>query len=210
MAPDSVTTGVSALEWANGIVGVSGALIAFVALATSKRSARAAESANDISENANTLAKDANRVAEHALKLQLDASQLRIVVKPQMLRAIGDGEDMRPRPVVEVINLSAFPVTIEKIVWKLNRKQKPWLFWKNPTVTAPFGRLPARLPSRESLTAVGTPDTFRTEENLDDIAAAVVFTACGESVEGMTDQWRAFCEDRRKNQETCGTSDGVA
>ena len=54
----------------------------------------------------------------------------------------------------------------------------------------PFGQLPARLPPREALTAVGIPTSFKTLDDLASITAAVAYTACGEEFEGMTDQWR--------------------
>ena len=186
--------GMSLVEWGNAVVAIAGLMVAVFALLANRRAARAADRANDISRGGNELAERANRVAQEAMELQLDESRLRLVVKPRMMSVVGDGEDSAARPVVEIINLSAFPVTIQKIHWKTNRKQKAWLYWKNPSVTAPFGSLPARLPPREALTAIGTPRSFETLDDLLAVQAAVAFTACGESVEGMTDQWREFCD----------------
>jgi hypothetical protein len=114
-----------------------------------------------------------------------------------MLCVIGDGEDTRARPVVTVINLSAFPVTIEKIWWKTADPTGRGFFWKNPTIANPFKSLPARLESRQALTALGIPDTFQSVEDLLSITAAVASTECGESIEGMTPQWHEYCDKVR-------------
>ena len=191
------TGGTSLVEWVNTVVAAAGLVVAAFAFLANRLSARAADRANDISRDANELAKQANQAAQRAVELQLDESTLRLVVKPRMMNAVGAGEDPAPRPVVEVINLSAFPVTVQQIGWKTGRKESAWLFWKNPTITAPFGNLPARLPPREALTAVGTPRSFETLDDLLAVRAAVAVTACGESVEGMTEQWREFCDRKR-------------
>ncbi len=173
----------SFLGWANTVIALLGLCASIFALIYSRRSNHAASEANHIS-------REANRLAEQAVKMQEEESQTRVVVKPHMTCIIGDGEDSRPRPVVEVINLSTFPVTISKICWKTNRAEKAWFYWKNPTICSPFGQLPARLPSHESLTAVGTPSSFQSLEDLQAVTAAVAFTASGEQVEGMTNEWK--------------------
>lgn len=173
----------SLLGWANTAIALLGLCASIFALLYSRRSNHAASEANHIS-------REANRLAEQAVKMQEEESQTRLVVKPHMMCIIGEGEDSRPRPVVEVINLSAFPVTISKICWKTNRAEKAWFYWKNPTICDPFGQLPARLPSHEALTAVGTPSSFHSLEDLQAVTAAVAFTACGEQVEGMTNEWK--------------------
>lgn len=178
----------SLVEWANTLVAAAGLLIAIIALLQTRRSNAAAKEANDISRGANDMAKDANRLAARAVEMQEDEGRLRLVIKPRMLCLVGDGEDPRPRPTVEVINLSAFPVTITKICWKAG--EKSWFYWKNPTITSPFNDLPARLPPREALNAIGIPTSFKSLEDLQAITAAVVFTACGEEIEGMTPEWK--------------------
>ncbi|MCC7293580.1 MAG: hypothetical protein IT449_16105 [Phycisphaerales bacterium] len=175
----------------NTVIAVAGLLIAIVALLQTRRSNAAATEANEISRGANAAANDANRLAHRALEMQEDEGRVRLIVKPRMLCVIGHGEDPRPRPVVEVINLSAFPVTIRNIHWKTDRAEGAWFYWKNPTITNPFDGLPARLPPHESLTALGTPTSFQSLDDLQAITAAVVFTACGEQIEGMTPEWKA-------------------
>src|SRR5579859_5076251 len=177
-----------------GVVSVAGLVIALFALWQTLRSNRTADEANKIS-------REANLIAKQAMKLQEDESRLRLVVKPQMLCMTGDGEDRRVRPVVTVINLSAFPVTIDKIWWRTADPSGSGFFWKNPTITAPFGSLPARLASRQALTAVGTPDSFKTVDDFLSITAAVACTECGESVDGMTPQW----EEHRERVRAKGT-----
>jgi hypothetical protein len=75
---------------------------------------------------------------------------------------------------------------VEKIWWKTADPTGRGFFWKNPTITNPFKSLPARLEARQALTAIGTPDSFKTVEDLLSVTAAVASTQCGESIEGMT------------------------
>lgn len=185
------------VEWANTVIAVAGIFLAVIALLQTRRSNRAAAEANTISRGANELSGNANRVAERALQLQEEDGKVRLVVKPRIMMTVTVGEhdedDHKPRPVVEVVNLSAFPVTITGIHWKRvgdERDGKGFFYWKNPTITDPFGKLPARLPARESLTALGTPSTWKTVDDLASVSAAIVYTACGEQFEGMTDQWK--------------------
>ncbi len=178
------------VDWLNGAVGVAGLLIALFALWQTRRSNRAADEANNIS-------REANAFAKQAMQLQEDESRLKLVVKPQMLQMIGDGEDRRARPVVTVINLSVFPVTIEKIWWKTVDSSGGAFYWKNPKITAPFDSLPARLDSHQALTAVGKPDCFKSVDDFLSITAAVAATECGESVPGMTPQWEEYREKVR-------------
>jgi hypothetical protein len=131
------------------------------------------------------------------MQLQEDESRMRLVVKPQMLRVIDDDDDRRVRPVVTVINLSAFPVTIEKIWFKTGDSSGRGFFWKNPTITAPFGSFPARLAPRQALTAIGTADSIKSVDDFLSVTAAVACTECGESVEGMTPQWEEHREKVR-------------
>lgn len=181
------------VDWANTVIGLVGLGAAGFALLQTRRSNKAAAEANTISRGANELAGQANRYAEKALQLQEEEGLVRLVVKPRMMILVGDDEDddRRPRPVVEVVNLSAFPVTVTGIHWKAEGANgKHSFYWKNPTVANPFGQLPARLPPREALTAVGIPTSFKSLDDLASITAAVAYTACGEEFEGMTDQWR--------------------
>ena len=181
----------SIVIWLNAVVAVAGLLLALFALWHTRRSNRAANDANNIS-------REANIIAKKAMQMQEDEGSLRLKVKPQMLHVIGEGEDPRVRPVVTVINLSAFPVTVEKIWWKTADPKGTGFYWKNPIVTAPFGSLPARLASHQALTAMGTPETIKSVEDLLSVTAAVACTECGESVEGMTSQWKEHCEKVRE------------
>ncbi|MGB2988039.1 MAG: hypothetical protein WBE26_19395 [Phycisphaerae bacterium] len=178
------------VDWANTVVAVLALAAAFVALVQSHRSRQIASGANDIS-------RDANRLAKQSVELQEQQGQLRLIVKPRIVCLYGGSEDRRPRPAVEVINLSVFPVTITGINWKATGKD---LYWDNPPINHPFGPLPARLPPREALTALGTPTTFESLTDAGSIRAAVAITACGEQVEGMTQQWQE--EIARMSKET--------
>ncbi len=169
------------VDLANTVIAVSGLCVGLIALYLARHS-------NQTAREANTLSRSANDLAAKAIAMQEDESRVRLIVKPRMLCVLGDGEDSRPRPVVEVINLSAFPVTITKICWRDCRDG--WFNWTNPAITAPFCELPARLPPREALTALGIPTAFKSLEELQAVTAAVVFTACGEQVAGMTQDWQ--------------------
>lgn len=182
------------VAWLNTVVAVAGLLIAIFALRQTSRANRHSDEANNISREANTFAK-------RAMQLQEDEGKLRLVVKPQMLHVIGDGEDRRARPLVTVINLSAFPVTIEKIWWKTADPAGRSFFWKNPTITNPFTSLPARLEPRQAFTALGLPDSFKTVEDFLSITAAVASTECGESIEGTTPQWQEYCDKVRTKRQ---------
>lgn len=178
------------VDWANTVIALAGVFLAIIALLQTRRSNHTADEANTISRGANELSGQANRYAERALQLQEEEGKVRLLVEPRMMCVIGDGEDERPRPVVKVVNLSAFPVTIDAIHWKNNRETKGHFHWKNPTIANPFGKLPARLPPRESLIALGNPTSFSSLDDLASVAAAVAYTACGEKVEGMTEEWK--------------------
>ena len=185
------------VNWPNTVIGLLGLFGAALALILSCRSNRTAKQANNISQTANSL-------AGRALKMHEDEGRVHLVVKPRMVKFIGEGEDSRPRAIVEVINLSTFPVTITHIHWKTNTPENGWLYWKSPTIAEPYGQLPVRLPAREALTASGTPTAF---ESLDDqlsVTAAVAFTACGERIEGMTQEWLDYCDTRRKENHAKG------
>jgi hypothetical protein len=167
------------------VSGIVGSLAAIVALLFTWAANRKSDRANEIS-------RDANKLAERALHMQEDDGRVRLVVEPRMMMVVGDGEDERPRPVVKVINLSKFPVTITGIHWKLDGPNKAG-YWKNPTIANPYRQLPARLESRAALTAIGVPDCFPSVEFLLSIRSCVVWTDCGEEAEGMTEQWKEHC-----------------
>ena len=110
--------------------------------------------------------------------------------------------------MVEVINLSNFPVTITNIHWKVS--DGTWLDWKNPDIANPFGSLPARLPPHECLTAMGNQQ-YPTDEQLLTITAAVAFTACGEQIDGMTDQFREHVAKVKAGEKVeCGVGTKIA
>jgi hypothetical protein len=178
------------VEWANTVIAIVGIVLAIVAIVQTRRSNASARQANDISRGANDLAGQANRYAEKAVQMQEDEGKVRLVVKPRIMRAIGAGTDTRPRPMVEVVNLSAFPVTITQLWWKTDKADGTGLIWINPTVTSPHGAIPARLASRDAFTAIGIPDFFDDLATLQSVTACVAVTACGESIEGMTESWK--------------------
>ncbi len=174
------------VDWANAVLAVLGLTIAIVALWQTRRSNAVAKEANEISRASNNFAPGANALSAQAVQMQLDQSLVRLVVKPQMLHVLGAGEDRRARPFVTVINLSALPVTIEKIWWKKADPQgHKGFYWKSPTVTDPLGSLPARLQSHQALTAIGMPDCFESVDDLLSITAGYIpALRWGESTRG--------------------------
>lgn len=184
---------VETLNLVNTAIALAGAVAAIFALVQSRNANKKSDKSIEVSKEANGISRDANRIAEHALTMQEDEGRVRIVVEPRMMILLGDGEDDRPRPVVKVINLSKFPVTITGIHWKTDKPDGTGYFWKNPTIANPYGRLPARLESRAALTAIGIPHGFKSLDDLLAIRSCVVWTDCGEEVAGMTDQWKEHC-----------------
>lgn len=187
-----ILSDISIIAWLNTVIALLGLFVAVIALLMTRKANKSASEANDLSHDANSLATEANQYASRALQLQEDESAVRLIVKPQILLVVGlddeSEDDRQPRPVVEVLNLSAFPVTIRAIHFK--RNDDTYFYWKNPDIANPFGKLPARLPAKESLTAVGNPTTFKSLEFFATVTAAVAYTSCGEQIEGMTDQWK--------------------
>jgi len=176
------------VDWIVAVLALGALLVSLVALWQTSRS-------NAIARDANELARHANTLAERTTKVQEDEAKVKLVVKPRMMVAAGEGGNARP--FVEIINLSSFPVTISAIWWRMIDDK--WGFWKNPDISSPYGSLPARLPSHESLTAMGSPD-FPTREQLLATTAAVAFTACGEKIVGMTDEWLKYAEKVRSGE----------
>lgn len=178
------------IEWLNLALAIASCVAALIALLFSWRS-------NQSSTEANRISREANDIARQSMKMQEDESRIRLVVQPQMLHVCGDGEDQRARPFVRVINLSAFPVTVEAIWWKTADPSGAAFYWKNPRITPPFHSLPARLESRQALTALGKPDSISSIDDFLAITAVAVRTECGETVEGMTPQWVEYREKVR-------------
>ncbi|MDO8632913.1 MAG: hypothetical protein Q7R41_20720 [Phycisphaerales bacterium] len=176
MTTDSV---VSALlqNWAN-IATVLCGFAALVAIVVALRS--------------NKIAKNSNAIAAKALQLQEDGGKVKLIVKPHMYFTMSGADNQTDRNAlagVEVINLSAFPVTVTKILWKTTRTGEPWMYWKYPKFFSPFRDLPIRLPPREAFVAYVESNSLRPEE-LASITGAGVGTACGEIIEGTTDDWK--------------------
>jgi hypothetical protein len=172
----------STFDWVNAVVAVCGVLLAVIALLQTKK-------ANAISAAANKLSEEANRFAATALEMQEDEGKLRLVVKPRMMQSHGVTNPRKASPMVEVINLSAFPVTITAIWWKTDGSPGSFLLSKSLSVLSPHSGFPVRLQPRDQLTALGPSNTFD-DEDLAKITAAIARTACDEQVEGMTEQWR--------------------
>ena len=162
------------VDWITAVVAFGGLLLAIVALRQTSY--------------ANATAKAANELSKRALQLQEDESKVRLVVKPKMMTFLE--EDGRARAVVDVINLSSFPVTIEKICWKTDGP-KAYVWLRNLSIANPFNSLPARLPPHECLVAIDMKESL-TDDILLTVTAAVACTACGEVIEGMTDEFREY------------------
>lgn len=150
---------------------------------------RHADEAVAAAREANTISAEVKAVAQRALSLQEDETVVRVSVQPRMMLVFGDGDDEAPRPIVKVVNLSAFPVTITAVHARLHDADDGYLFWKNPTLAAPHNRFPARLEPRTALTVIGS-DGAVSEDDLFGVRSYVALTECGEQIHGMTEQWR--------------------
>lgn len=182
------------IDTINTIIATCGFAAALYAIVQTKHSERIAKEANTLSLQSNDIARHANELSAAAVRLQEAEGQVRLVVKPRMLYLAIEGEhgDLRARPMVTVVNLSTFAVTVNSIFWSTNQPSGAGFFWKTPSVGGSSRSLPMKIEPRHSFTAIGEPDMFNLEQLLS-ITAAVAQTACGESVEGMTPQWTEYC-----------------
>lgn len=163
------------------------AVFAFCSLLVSLFALLQTDQSNKTAKEANQLATEANVLSERTMRLQEDQEKVRLAVKPKFMFIYEEQEPHIPRVFIEIVNLSAFPVTVTKIGFK--SKDGTQFLIKNPTIGAPFNSLPARIPSREALLAMGE-DLDATKTMYLDTAVALVVTACGEVIEGSMEQFR--------------------
>lgn len=185
------------MEVASLIFSALGLVLSIASIVVAMRSNSHAKEANRISSQssglaseANSIAAASNEIAHRVERMQRAEAEVRLVVQPRMQVLVGRDADNRPRPVVRVINVSSFPVTIRAIGWKTSSAELPNLLWKNP-IDAVSGRpLPIRIESRSAALFPGIPDWLPSNLSLESIVACVAFTDCDEEFEGMTEQWK--------------------
>lgn len=166
-----------------------------------------AREAKTIADSANDFAREANEIAKQALAVQEEQGKLRLKVTPQMRCVYSDApEDIQngkiPRPVVEVTNLSAFPVTITRICFPTDNPPNS-IIWLRPQLNAPYHSLPARLPPRSTLIALGKAGMLKASD-LAKVVGCEAYTECGEIVRGITEEFQNAIDEAKKS---AGSSD---
>lgn len=186
-------TSSSTVEWLNTLLAAVALAVGIVALIQTARANRTANAANQLSGGANEIAKGANVIAERALSHQLDDAIARVRVIPRIATLVGHRETEGPLPIVEVVNLSSFAITISNVWWRVKPGDGDGhaLIWVRPKVSSPHQSLPARLEARDSLTLMGSTESLQDLAVVRGIIAAVVQTASGEAFEGMSETWKS-------------------
>jgi hypothetical protein len=185
------------VDWIVAVMAVAAFVVSLAALKLTSNANRIAQDANNISVGANSLAQNANQLAERTMHLQEDEGRVRLCVISSLMHFVG--EDTTPRPMVEVRNISSFPVTITKVGWRQKDGKFLWLI--RPEISGPFKALPVRLPSHDSLIAYGRPIDSSDDSFLTVVAVAAI-TACGEELHGDVEQFvKDFKEHGKKTGE---------
>jgi len=192
------------------ICGVLGLLVSIASIVVAMRANKEARTANRISamsnqiaEESNKISAESNEVAHRVERLQVDEAAVRLVVKPRMRIVVGLDRDHRPRPVVQVINLSSFPVTLGAIGWRSSTPAYPHVLWVRPVDSVSGRGLPLRMESRSAALFVGTPDWLKPDLPLESITACVAYTDCDKEFDGMTEDWKDFV--KRKSAGLAGS-----
>ena len=173
------------------IIAAVGSGLAVVALVHTSRANKEAREANRHSRKANTLDGQANEHAARAIKIQEEQSRLRLRVEPSVRMVGVEGLYYWPKLEVRIVNLSAFPVTIDDIRWEADSKPDGELRWRFLSESDPSRGVPAQIAPRESQTFHSTEPGFAALSDLEFVTAAVVYTTCGARVTGTTDEWAA-------------------
>lgn len=115
----------------------------------------------------------------------INQQRVRVRVTPHFVASL----DRRPLGIsIEVINLSAFALTIEEIGFTSNKGRLPLLAARFPDGVS----LPRRLASREAISAVIGPTDFGIPPVR--LGDAYVRTACGRTISGNSPAGRQFSE----------------
>lgn len=179
-------------DWLSALFALGALITAVIALVQTRRAARTAGHANELSADANRLAAKANQQSSEALRLQCEEQEVRILVRPRIVREVSRNTPDSVRVAVEIVNLSAFPVTIKAIWWSETDKTATVgdaVF--RPMLTDPYTTLPARLPSRDAVVALLREISREDIETMRRWKTCVVNTACGLAFEGGGPEWTA-------------------
>ena len=106
-------------------------------------------------------------------QLSKDAVRLRIL--PAHALPVGRGGPGKWTLSIEVVNLSAFAVTVDEVGLELVKKEH---LINTPTTTTNHGALPVRLEPREALTVLCYPD-LEANPRLAEVHAAYARCQCG-------------------------------
>jgi hypothetical protein len=106
---------------------------------------------------------------------QMSKDRVRLKVTPAHALPVGRGRSGDWTLSIDVVNLSAFPVTVDEVGLELVTKQH---LVNTPTTTANGGALPVRLEPREALTVLCYPE-LKLHPRLREVRAAYVRCQCG-------------------------------
>lgn len=106
---------------------------------------------------------------------QLSKDAVRLKILPAHALPVGHGGAGEWTVSIEVINLSAFPVTVAEVGLELVTKEH---LINTPTTTTNHGALPVRLEPREALTVLCYPD-LKANPRLAEVHAAYARCQCG-------------------------------
>ena len=106
---------------------------------------------------------------------QLSKDAVRLKIVPAHALPVGHGGAGEWTLSIEVINLSAFAVTVDEVGLELVTKER---LINTPTTTTNHGPLPVRLEPREALTVLCFPE-LKTDPRLGEVCVAYARCQCG-------------------------------
>jgi len=121
---------------------------------------------------------------------QINKDRVRLRVVPKIMRLIQAGQVSGPQLCIEVINLSAFAVTISGVGF---RARGHYLALVHP-ILLDEGAWPRRLEPRQSVTAFFNKD-WRKDEDLRNARCAIATTECGVTRRGTVRRLRKQRKD---------------
>jgi len=125
----------------------------------------------------------------------LDRDRVKLRVVPKTAFGVGPMVDPRVRLCIEVVNLSAFPITVSQVGF-LQRGSKERLVLLRP-ILIDGGTFPRRLESRASVTVYFEPGTEQ-EESFTRVRCAFAQTDCGVLAKGTSSALKSLLRNARR------------
>lgn len=128
---------------------------------------------------------------------QLSKDAVRLKILPAHALPVGHGGAGEWTLSIEVVNLSAFAVTVDEVGLELVTKEH---LINTPTTTTNHGALPVRLEAREALTVLCYPD-LKVNPRLAEVRAAYARCQCGTVRYGNSPALRQLVTRAKKRRE---------